>query len=262
MLVNNPTTTGCFKHPVVVVVSMRFKEFETNGIYHIFNRGVDKRKIFYNNQDYTRFILALYILNDSKNKYDIWSSLKFEKHKTLNILKSATTGMSGLPLAIRKQPLVEILCFAQMPNHYHLLVRQIQENGVSKFMQKIGAGYVRYFNEQNDRKGSLFEGSYKAVPIKTDRQLINIFNYIHTNPVELVEPEWKDFKVKNKKNAIDYLKNYKWSSYRDYINIPTFPVITERSFFLDLLGGEEECKKHVIDWISFKAENVELDNMV
>ena len=231
-----------------------FRQIETGGIYHVFNRGVDKRKIFNNNQDYTRFILGLYLFNDVNNKYDIWTSLNFKKQATLNILRP-TIGLPGNPIVGRDNQLVEILAFVQMPNHYHLLVRQRQDNGISKFMHKLGGGYSKYFNQQNDRSGVLFQGPYKTVPIKTDAQLTIIFSYIHTNPVELIEPEWKELKVKNKKNAMQYLENYKWSSYRDYIGVPTFPAVIDREFFLDLLGGENECRKYIEDWVSFKAEN-------
>ena len=231
-------------------------------IHHIFNRGVDKRKIFLNDQDYLRFILSLYILNDSNNKYDIWSNLNFNKQNTLKILSSttgrsgrSTTGRSGRPVVdeIRKK-LVEILAFILMPNHYHLIIRVLSDNGLSKFMQKVGMGYSQYFNKQNQRSGALFEGRYKNVPIKSDEQLNIIFNYVHTNPVELVEPGWKNTGVESKDKAMYQQNTYAWSSYNDYVGKSKFALITDRDFYLDIFGGPNGCRESVENWIEFKAQ--------
>ena len=231
------------------------RQFEIGGIYHVFNRGVEKRKIFLKNQDYSRFILALEFFNRIDSYLDIWDLI-------------VPKGGPGPPLArLEKErikdfePLVEFLVFCLMPNHFHFIIREIHEGGISLFMNKLG-GYSTYFNKQYDRVGPLFQGRYKSVKIKNDTQLINIFSYAHTNPVELVESEWKDLKVKNKKNALKYLETYKWSSYRDYIGKPTYPAVVNRKFFLDLLSGEKGCKQVVEDWISFKAQNAGLDGAI
>ena len=100
---------------------------------------------------------------------------------------------------------------------------------------------------------------YKSVPVKDARQLMTVFNYVHTNPVELVESEWKDLKVKNKKNARNFLYTYRWSSFHDYIGQSRFPQATQRDFYLDYFGGEKGCRTSVEDWINFKAENAKLD---
>ena len=161
------------------------RKFEVGGVYHIFNRGVEKRKIFLKNQDYSRFILALEFLNN-KQSIDIWHAL----FRNDNL----STGGGTVPppvdsrLLIRerlenfrgkkKKPIVEILAFALMPNHFHLILREIQEGGISLFMRKLG-GYSTYFNKQHNRVGPLLQGRYKSVQIKDEIQLGNIFNYVH-----------------------------------------------------------------------------------
>lgn len=92
-----------------------------------------------------------------------------------------------------------------MPNHYHLILREIISGGISLFMQKIG-GYTGYFNQQYNRNGTLFDSRYKYIEIKDDAQLFAAFNYVHTNPVELVEPMWKEQKVKDFDKAKSFLK--------------------------------------------------------
>lgn len=155
------------------------RNFEVGGIYHVLNRGVEKRNIFEKSQDYSRFILGLYHFNNA-HPSDIWANLQKE-------------GRSVLSRAGR-DPLVDILCFVLMPNHYHLILREIRKGGIIAFMHKM-AGYATYFNKQYDRVGSLFQSRYKAVQIKDDTQLANTFVYVHTNPVELWEPKWKELRV-------------------------------------------------------------------
>ena len=225
------------------------RQFEVGGIYHILNRGVEKRKIFEKNQDYSRFILGLELFNrkDYNHLWELiaqagtvpaWERIEQERKK-------------------RSEPIVELMAFALMPNHYHLIVREITEGGTSLFMRKMG-GYSTYFNKQNNRVGPLFQSRYKSVPIKDDRQLGTVFAYVHTNPVGLKEPQWKDGRVKDAQKAINWLAKYKWSSYQDYVGNPTYPTTTQREFFTDFYRGTNGCRKATEDWIRFKARTAEL----
>lgn len=233
------------------------KQFEVGGIYHVLNRGVDKRDIFMNNQDYSRFILGLYHFND-ENPTDIWTDL-LSPQKEAQKKRNPTT-IRAFDKKDRKQ-IIELLAFALMPNHYHLIIKEIKKGGVIDFMRKLG-GYSTYFNKQHNRMGVLFQGRYKSVPVKDDRQLMTVFNYVHTNPVALKEPQWKNFKVKNHKTALQWLEDYKWSSYNDYIGNPIFPEVTSRRFFMEYYGGEEHCKQVINDWVGFKAQNAELGSEI
>ena len=138
-----------------------------------------------------------------------------------------------------------------MPNHFHLILRQLKENGISKFMQKIG-GYSTYFNEKYNRKGHLFN-RFKAVHIKTDEQLRMAFIYVHTNPVSLVQPGWKENGIKDKRKAIKFLREeYRWSSFFDFIGKKNFPSVIMKDFFFNNIGEEKKCSQAVIDWIKSK----------
>ncbi|MBI4128292.1 MAG: transposase, partial [Parcubacteria group bacterium] len=155
----------------------------------------------------------------------------------------------------RKQhtPIVELLSFALMPNHYHFIIREIKDGGIIEFMRKLG-GYTLYFNQQYERVGPLFQSRYRAVHIKDDTQLKIAFAYVHTNPVELIEPNWKEQKIKDPRRAFDWLNEYQWSSYGDYLGIKRFPEATQRNFFLDVLNGAKGCQRWIEDWIKYKAQ--------
>ncbi len=223
---------------------------EVNKIYHVINRGVEKRKIFLKNQDYSRFILALEFFNDHASS-DLWQII--ERFSPALLEKRLTIKRKDA-----KKYLVELLAFTLMPNHYHLILREIIPGGISLFMQKLG-GYTTYFNKQYNRVGPLFQSRYKSVPIQNDIQLHAVFAYVHTNPIELIEPGWKNSKVGNMKKAIEYLRIYKWSSYRDYSDISTFPTATQREFFLNFFGNSQKCREAIKDWISWKANKTGLD---
>lgn len=226
------------------------RKFNKGSIYHIVNRGVDKRPIFLNNQDYSRFILGLEFFNtiDAINLWDMVSKTS----KT----GSDPTGLIYKRLEARRRkdskPIVELMVFVCMPNHFHLIVREIIEGGTALFMQKMG-GYSTYFNKQYERVGSLFQSRYKSVEVKDENQLTNVFVYVHTNPIVLWEEGWKDFEVKNFKEAIGRLGTYKWSSYNNYIGDFYPSTVIKKEFFTKFFGGPDKCRQVIEDWVSYKS---------
>ena len=150
-------------------------------IYHVLNRGVDKRQIFMDKQDHFRFIHDLYEFND-------------EERSELNYYKFRDYGANGKIAEADKKdrkPLVDVLAFCLMPNHYHLLLSPRTEHGISQFMQKVNMGYSKYFNQKYERKGTLFQGRYKQVSVSDDTHFLHLPFYIHFNPLDLSHPEWR-----------------------------------------------------------------------
>lgn len=218
---------------------MQKPQFANDEIYHIYNRGVEKRKIFLDKQDYLRFIHDLFEFNDETPAIN--TTFYFDHLKNIEVQ----------PRYI-KQPrklLVEILCFSLLPNHFHLLLRQKKDQGIIKFMQKLGTGYTMYFNQKYKRVGSLFQGRFKATLVKQESHFIYLPDYIHLNPLDAIEPNWREGKIKNYKEAIRFLENYRWSSYLDYTGKKNFPSVTSRKFLLGFFDGPEEYKKQIENWL-------------
>ena len=205
---------------------MKKPVFVEGHIYHVYNRGVEKRDVFLDEGDYFRFVHHLYELNDSKPVRNVHY---FLNHKTGNVEARKLFGIQ------ERDVLVEILVFTLMPNHFHLMLRQVQENGIVRFMQKLGTGYAMYFNKKYERVGCLFQGPFKAVHITEESHLIHLPHYIYANPLQLNN---------NGVNSVKYLESYKWSSFPDYIGIRNFPRVTERGFLLDIFGGEDRYRIH------------------
>jgi len=215
-----------------------------NEIYHIILRGVADSLIFKDRNDYYRGIFSLYEFNDINPVL-----IRDRRRARLRAKKKGKEQFSA-----NRDMFVEILAFYFMPNHIHLLLKQIKNDGVTQFMKKFGTGYAVYFNKKYNRKGHLFQGRFRAVHIKNNEQLRTVFVYIHTNGISLLEPKWKEKGISNLKKAIKFLENYKWSSYTDYLSKKNFPSLTKRDFLLKVMGGKNGCREFVNGWIRYKKE--------
>jgi putative transposase len=233
------------------------RQFQIGGVYHIVNRGYDRRNIFLDKGDYMRFIESLFYFNTT-------GDVKVRDMRQTKYTGQTCVFMRSVKAQKNWKPIVEILAFTLMPNHYHLIIREIITGGISNFMQKLGTGYTAYFNTKYDRVGvgGIFQARYKHVCIENDSQLATVFTYVHTNPIELKEPKWKDLIVRDEGKAINWLERYWKSSYFDYVGWPTFPNVTQRDFFLDFFGGETACHEAIEDWIRFKARNATLGSEI
>lgn len=218
---------------------MRKHKLASNNIYHVYNRGVEKRIIFKDNQDYSRFIKGLVVFNDTKLIDDF-------KDRFKRIINKSH----------QRKEIVDIIAFCLMPNHYHMLLRQRADNGITEFMRKLGGGYVNYFNLKHERVGTLFQGKFKSVLISNDSQFLYIPHYIHLNPLDLIFPDWREKKTINKKQAIYFLNNYEWSSYRDYIGENNFDIVLHKDAMSEYFG-EGGYKKDFNSFLNdFDFENI------
>lgn len=174
--------------------------------YHIYNRGAHKLQVFDDPEDYDRFLLLLFLANNTK------------QIQVRNVL-SFYQGPSLVEVFEKEKPdkkLVDVLAYCLMPNHFHLLLKQKAENGISTFMRKVVTGYAMYRNIKHEHSGVVFQGRFKSVLVDDEAYFRYIFSYIHLNPISLVEHEWKELGIVDEKRVHDFVRSYEHSSYIDY----------------------------------------------
>lgn len=212
-------------------------DFSIDEYYHVYSRGVDKRKIFLDKEDEERFLRLLYITNSLK-------SVRF-------------TEFNGLPYSLieRGEQLTAVGAYCLMPNHFHLLLRETDEHGISSFMGKLLTSYSMYFNKKYDRTGGLFESTFRAEHVNSDNYLKYLFAYIHLNPIKLIDPEWKEKGIANKKRAKEYLSTYEKSSYIEYIgNKREESLILSPKEFPGYFEDVHDFSDFINDWLTYQKE--------
>ena len=215
-------------------MSIRKVNFVKGEFYHIHNRGNSKQKIFHNQKDYDRFLFLLFICN-SQRSFNVFNLTRDE----------------SLYDTDRGETLVSIGAYCLMPNHFHILIMDKEEGNISKFMQKLSTAYVMYYNQKYKRTGSLFESKFKAEHAENDRYLKYLFSYIHLNPIKLMEPKWKKLGIKNKGRVLDYLKNYKYSSFKDYLGDRPETITVDKKPFPEYFPDKNAFLNEIFDWINY-----------
>jgi len=175
------------------------KTYIAGGFYHIYNRGVEKRRIFLDDQDYRVFLYYFKIYLSSKEV--ILNEIKVDMTLTEEEKAEKIIEISRLNNFYKK---IDLICFVLMNNHYHLLLRQEEKNCIEMFMRSLNTKYVKYFNFKYQRVGPLFQSRYKGVLIEKEDYFLHISRYIHLNPLEILSSE---------KNLV----SYPWSSYSAYL---------------------------------------------
>lgn len=211
--------------------------FAEGEYYHLYNRGVDKRKIFLDEHDHRRFIKLLYLANGN-------SPFVFRD-------------VEDNPLADidRNTPLVAIGAYVLMPNHFHILVKEIIPGGISSFMEKLLTGYSTYFNKRHERTGTLFQGTYQARHLFQNEYLKYIFAYIHLNPVKLIQSDWRESGLKNKTLAKNFVEKYQYSSYPEYTGVRREEgLILSKNDFPDYFSEPHAFKEFLEEWITYKDD--------
>ncbi len=183
--------------------------------YHIYNRGNNKQPVFHDERDWARFLfLILYFQSPLIFRNIGRQATYFVKHSVFNISEE------NIKEIVEKRWL-EVVSFTLMPNHFHLIIHELKNGGVSQYMQRVLNAHTKYFNTKYGNSGHLFQGPFQIVHIEDDNQLLYLSAYIHRNPKEI--KEWIDR---------EYL--FPYSSYQDYIdknrwrNLLKIDVITEQ----------------------------------
>lgn len=201
--------------------------FENQNVYHVYNRGVAKQPIFSDHLDYQHLLTTFgYYLE--KNPLCRLSHLD-EKQMNL-VLKT-----------VSKDPLIEILAYCLMPNHFHLLIKQIADHGVTDFMRLSLNSYTKYFNTRNKRVGPIFQGVFRALKVDSNEQLLHLGRYIYLNPYV--------------SGISDSIEDYPWSSFHLTCQNKVTRICNPKTINT-IIGSTNRFEEFVRDYASY-ARSIE-----
>lgn len=208
--------------------------FSLDEFYHIYSRGVDKRSIFLDSEDQKRFVRLLYLSNG--NKPIVYRAIRNSPLGQIDV----------------GDKLVAIGAYCLMSNHFHLLIKEVIEGGIVKFMSKLLTSYSMYFNKKYKRSGVLFGSEFKSTHLDSDEYLKYIYSYIHLNPVKIIDPKWKENGISNLGEVENFLDKYIFSSYKDYAGEKReLGLILNKSAFPDYFSEDTAIETHIKDWLEF-----------
>ena len=213
--------------------------------FHLLNRGVEKRTIFSTNADYMRFVHNLHDFNDKHNVAQSYYIRRKQDFKENEIVGSQ-----------EKEKIIDVLCWALMPNHPHIFVYERKEKNAGEFSRKVFGGYTMYFNEQNKRSGVLFQGKTKILRVVDDAHFLYLPFYIHLNPLDLFQSNWKEDGIKDINGAIKFLEEYRWLNLRDIISEGEgeFAHLTNKKLFFEMFHTDEKkYRKEFREWVIAKG---------
>ncbi len=174
-------------------------------------------------RDYARFVHDMYEFNDTE------PALNTRRRLEMTDFVSPSSG----------ERIVDIHGWCLMKNHYHLLLSERVEGGLTLFIRKLNIGYAKYFNERYKRNGYLFQGRTKKIQITSDAHFLHILHYIHLNPLDYMRSaqHWRKREIDNSTAALKYLDGHRWSSYLDYCGVKNFPSILTTDLFEEKPGA-------------------------
>jgi len=230
-------------------MSLRKYPFVEGEYYHIYSRGNSKQKIFLDDEDYEHFTKCLFVFNSYK-------TIKFRD----DIIDAKINAFDFE----RGETLVSIGAWCLMPNHFHLYLTmnknstfwdEYKKNKISEFMRKVLTAYTKYFNAKYKRTGGLFESKFKSMYVSSEIQAKYLFSYIHLNCIKLIQKDWKEKGIKDIKKSLEFLDNYKWSSYSDYIGVkrPENKIL-QKDDFPKYFFNTKDFKKEILEWLNYNND--------
>lgn len=221
------------------MTSFRKVPLVTGEIYHVFNRGIDGRVTFSDIKECSRAyqVIKYYRFSSPPLKLSIFLRISDSKRQEL---QESSWG----------EKLVSIMCYSLMPNHFHFMLRQEIDGGISKFLSLFQNSYTRYFNTKNNRVGQLFLDTFKNVLVEREEQLLHLSRYIHLNPFS-----------SSVVNNLEDLYKYEWSSLGEYIG-GSEDYICEKDMILSSFKTKESYKKFVSDRADYQRELKQIENLI
>lgn len=226
---------------------MRNETIVAGETYHICNRATEGRKIFYDDNEKKYFLETLLLVNSTDKRDITWRRelLRSSKHNQYDI----------------GDPIIEIYAIILMPDHFHILCKQLKNNGVASIMQRSCNSLGKYYNQKHKRKGALFMGRYKAVRMASERQAGHILTYIHGNALDLIDLKWRRGEINQWLRAEKFLKEYQWSSLGIYAKTKTSPLMQKLTYKRQLgYINNDGYLKEIRSWANRNKNEYEFDD--
>ncbi len=209
----------------------------TGEYYHIYNRGFRKRKIFLSSANYGRAYQTLqyYQLSEPPFKFSHFQLRSLKRQQEILVQLDHTS--------------IEVIAFCFMPNHFHILIKQLENNGINHYISKFSLSYAKYFNTLHEKSGPVFEGRFKAVLVNTNEQLLHLSRYIHLNPY-----------TASIAKTINELKYYPYSSLKEYLHSYRF-ILSQPQSILDQFESPEDYLKFVTNHADYQKDLHQIKNL-
>lgn len=226
----------------------RKEKFIPEEYYHIYNRTLLNRPEFTDYKNSKRLKQAFLLANST------YSSRAFQ---FLRDNKNATI-KDAIELAARGEKLVDVLCYTIMPDHYHLLLKERREKGISSFIHKCNISVAKYINIKNNRSGPLFESLFKSKHITTNDYLLHLSLYIHLNPLDfLIGRQWRKHRMRNWGQIKNKLINYPYSSLKNFLDVNhEDKIISGKEIITDQFKNTNEYELFLRDWSEESIDSV------
>lgn len=219
---------------------MRKTPFISGEYYHIYSRTILNSPEFKDNRNSERLAHAFLIANSTKSS-EAFLFLRNNKDAPVEY---------AIEIAKKGEKLVDVLCYCIMPDHYHLLIRELKDNNISNFIRKCNISISKYVNTKNDRRGPLFESRFNSKHIDTNEYLLHLSLYIHLNPLDFISGrEWRENKLKDWTNAKKKLLDYPWSSLRAYLDANyKDQIVSDTEIIVNQFDGGKDYEEFLKDW--------------
>jgi putative transposase len=227
---------------------MRKEKFILGGYYHIYSRIILNTPEFKDKKNVNR-LLQSFLLSNSTESSKAFDYLRNTENPSLK---------KALEIISRGKKLVDVLCYSIMPDHYHLLLRERKENGISEFVRKCNISISKYINIRKERKGPLFESRFNSKYVKDNRYLLHLSVYIHLNALDVLSGrEWREHKLRPWLIKKKKLLNYPWSSLRSFLDENHKDlIISGTEIILDQFDDRREYELFLRDWSEDELERI------
>ena len=230
----------------------RKESFILGEYYHIYNRIIFNTPVFKDTKNCNR-LMQSFLLANSTQASQAFLFLRNNKNASIE---------DALKIAKNGKKFVDVICYAIMPDHYHILLKEKIKNGITSFIHRCNISIAKYINTKTERRGPLFEGLFKSKHIATNNYLLHLSLYIHLNPLDfLIGKQWREHEVKNWDQIKNRLINYPYSSLKNFLNKNhNDKIISGAEIIMGQFNNSKEYESYLREW-SEKTLNI-IDNLI